>query len=161
VQTVNLNALLSDFVPLIEQSMGEAIRVELVLDPTLKDCRADLGQLKAALFNLALNARDAMVNGGTLIVATKNASQWVAVSFRDTGIGMTEDVKTRIFEPFFTTKDVGEGSGLGLSQALGFVQQVGGHVAVDSKIGLGTTVTLYFPQLQHASLTQNGPVGYG
>ena len=104
VQTVNLNALLSDFVPLIEQSMGGAIRVELMLDPTLQVCRVDLGELKAALLNLALNARDAMVDGGTLTVATKNASQWVAVSFRDTGSGMTEDVKARIFEPFFTTK---------------------------------------------------------
>ena len=72
---------------------------------------------------------------------------WVAVAVQDMGSGMTDEVKARIFEPFFTTKGVGEGSGLGLCQVLGFVRQVGGHVAVDSVLEHGTTVTLYFPQI--------------
>jgi signal transduction histidine kinase len=165
VQTVNLNALLGDFLPLIRQSVGEATRVEVALDPALLDCRADPGQLEAALLNLAVNARDAMPKGGILTISTRNiqlaepdladntesvAKSWIAIAFRDTGGGMTDEVKARIFEPFFTTKGVGEGSGLGLSQLYGFVQQVGGRVTVDSKPGHGTTVTLYLPPAESA-----------
>jgi two-component system, NtrC family, sensor kinase len=168
---VNLNALLGDFLPLIRQSVGEATRVEVALDPALQDCRVDPGQLEAALLNLAVNARDAMPEGGTLTISTRNiqfvesdladnadladntesvAKSWITIAFRDTGGGMTDEVKARIFEPFFTTKGVDEGSGLGLSQLYGFVQQVGGRVIVDSKPGYGTTVTLYLPRAASA-----------
>jgi signal transduction histidine kinase len=159
METMNLNTLLSNYVSVIRQSVGEAVQVDLVLDTALHDCRVDLRQLEAALLNLAVNARDAMPKGGTLTISTRNtqfgeadfagnsesvAGPGVAVAVRDTGSGMTDEVKARMFEPFFTTKRIGEGSGLGLSQVLGFVRQVGGQVTVDSALGHGTTVTLYF-----------------
>jgi signal transduction histidine kinase len=162
VRTLNLNPVIRDLLPLAEQAVGKEIRIELVLNPALQECRADLDQLESALLNLAVNARDAMPKGGTLTILTRNtqravsdigdsnepiAGPWVAVAVQDMGSGMTEEVKARIFEPFFTTKGVGEGSGLGLCQVLGFVRQVGGHVAVDSVLEHGTTVTLYFPQI--------------
>jgi signal transduction histidine kinase len=163
VRILNLNEVIRDLHPLAEQAVGKEIRIELVLDSALQDCRADLDQLESALLNLAVNARDAMPKGGVLTILTGNtqvavsdiadsiepiAGRWVAVAVRDTGGGMRDEVKARIFEPFFTTKGVGEGSGLGLCQVLGFVRQVGGHVAVDSMLEHGTTVTLYFPQIE-------------
>lgn len=162
LQAVNLNELLNDFLPLLRQGAGELVQVELALDPALRDCRADTGQLEATFLNLALNAKDAMPTGGSLSISTRNVGSdsagvsdgpqpasvpCVAVALRDTGAGMTDDVKAKAFEPFFTTKGVGEGSGLGLSQVLGYVRQVGGHVTLDTELGLGTTVTLYFPQV--------------
>jgi two-component system, NtrC family, sensor kinase len=161
VQFTVLNVQLSNFFPRIKQSVGEAIRVELMLDPAQADCHVDISQLEAALLHLAMNAKDAMPEGGALII-TRNTlaaedqsgtnpgsavGPWVAVTFQDTGSGMTAEVRERIFEPFFTTKGVGAGSGLGLSQVLGFIRQVGGRVTVDSKLGCGTTVTLYFVQV--------------
>jgi signal transduction histidine kinase len=163
IQTVNLNDLLRELFPLLEQSVGGSIRIASAFDPALQDCRTDPGQLETALLNLALNAKDAMPKGGTLSISTRNfrsaeagladnigsvARSWVAIAMRDTGGGMSDEVKAHVFEPFFTTKEVGEGSGLGLSQVLGFVQQVGGRVTVDSEPGHGTTVTLHFPPVE-------------
>src|SRR5437764_2377757 len=132
----------------------------MIFAPRLLAANIDSAQFETALLNLVINARDAMPNGGTLRISTgletiaaaeaKRMSDiapgdYVAVSVADTGEGMPPDVLSRAFEPFFTTKEVGKGSGLGLSQVYGFVTQSGGHVAIDSTPGAGTTVTLYLP----------------
>ena len=105
--------------------------------------------METALLNLAVNARDAMPEGGRLTIATRREAGptplgYVAVEVSDTGVGMDETVRKRVFEPFFTTKDVGKGTGLGLSMVYGFVTQSGGHVGLQTAEGKGTTVTLYF-----------------
>ena len=129
-EIVNLNTKLHNFLPAIRHSLGTVIQVELTLDPTVQYCSADPAQLEIALLNLASNARDAMPNGGTLSIATRNAhldatdlgdntealvGAFIAVAIRDTGSGMTDEVTASAFEPFFTTKEIGAGSGLGLN----------------------------------------------
>jgi CheY-like chemotaxis protein len=113
----------------------------------------DPTQLQIALINLAVNARDAMPNGGSFRVKTENTvlrhsqmREAVAISLTDTGMGIPEDTLSHVFEPFFTTKDVGEGTGLGLAQVYGFAKQSGGTVDIRSEVGRGTTVTLYLPK---------------
>jgi CheY-like chemotaxis protein len=122
---------------------------------------ADPVQLEAAILNLALNSRDAMPDGGRLTIETSNAfldeqyarrhpdvaaGQYVQIAVTDTGTGMSPEVADKVFEPFFTTKTAGQGTGLGLSQVYGFMKQSGGHVAIDSKPGEGTTIKLYLPR---------------
>ncbi len=158
--TVDANALLRDFLPLLRRALDESVSVELALDQKLPTCNADAAQLEAALLNLAINARDAMPRGGKLRVVTRRAwlqeqalagnpeaqpGPYVAIEVRDTGEGMTPEVRERAFEPFFTTKAAGQGTGLGLSQVFGFVRQIGGHVAIQSAPRRGTTITLYLP----------------
>ncbi|MBR0673694.1 response regulator [Roseomonas soli] len=158
--SVDANALLRDFLPLLRRALDESITVELALDQKLPTCSADAAQLEAALLNLAINARDAMPRGGKLRIVTRRAwlqeqalagnadaqpGPYVAIEVRDTGQGMVPEVRERAFEPFFTTKDPGQGTGLGLSQVFGFVRQIGGHVAIQSAPGRGTTVSLYLP----------------
>jgi len=158
--TLDANALLRDFLPLLRRALDETMKVEISLDPKLPTCRADAVQLEAALLNLAVNARDAMPRGGTLRIVTRRAwlqeqalagnaeaepGPYVAIELRDTGEGMSAEVRERAFEPFFTTKARGQGTGLGLSQVFGFVRQIGGHVAIQSAERRGTTVTLYLP----------------
>lgn len=158
--TVDANALVQDFRPLLRRALDESIILEFALDQKLPPCRADAAQLEAALLNLAINARDAMPRGGKLRIVTRRAwlqeqalagnpdaqpGPYVAVEVRDTGEGMSPEVRERAFEPFFTTKKAGEGTGLGLSQVFGFMRQIGGHVAIQSTPGRGTTVTLYLP----------------
>jgi CheY-like chemotaxis protein len=121
-------------------------------------CYVDPAQLQTALLNLALNGRDAMPKTGMLQIELRNvnldedtmaeipAGSYVRISVRDTGYGMAPDVLARAFEPFFTTKPVGKGTGLGLSMVYGFVRQSGGHVAIESTVGVGTTVSLYLPR---------------
>jgi len=119
----------------------------------------DSTQLELVILNLAINSRDAMPHGGRLTVATKNIGmsdrprpaglaprEYVAISVSDTGAGMTQEVAAKAFEPFFTTKPVGQGTGLGLSQVLGFAQQSGGEVRIDSRVGAGTTITIFLPR---------------
>jgi signal transduction histidine kinase len=157
---LDMNALIAEFLPVIRQSIGDTIDVELDLVPGLPLCTADSAQLEAALLNVAINARDAMEHGGTLIIATRNAGLhqedlgdvpetvaggFIAVAMTDTGSGMAPEVASKAFAPFFTTKGVGKGSGLGLSQVLGFVRQLGGHLTLESKPGRGSTVTLFLP----------------
>jgi two-component system, NtrC family, sensor kinase len=159
--TLDVNGLISNFLPVIQQSVGETIRLELRLQPDLRPCRADAAHLEAALLNVAINARDAMQNGGTLTIATRDAQlgraeladtpevvpgTFVAVSVTDTGTGMPQEVQAKAFEPYFTTKEVGKGSGLGLSQVLGFVRQLGGNVTIESAVGRGSVVTLFLPR---------------
>jgi signal transduction histidine kinase/CheY-like chemotaxis protein len=157
---LDANELVQGFAPLIRGALGGAVDLALRLQPDLPPCRADAAQLEAALLNLAINARDAMPQGGHCTLSTRlvqlgpeelagNAEArpgaYVAVSLHDTGTGMSPEVRDRAFEPFFTTKPVGSGTGLGLSQVFGFTRQLGGHVALESEPDEGTTVTLFLP----------------
>ncbi len=159
-QTLNPNRLLIDFETLAQRAAGGAVRLELDLDPAVDPIRIDPAQFEAAVLNLVVNARDAMPDGGVIRIATRNvhrATEEVAdsgvapgpftvVSVGDTGSGIDEATLARVFEPFFTTKEVGKGSGLGLAQVYGFVRSAGGDVAIDSTVGVGTTVSLYIPR---------------
>jgi len=154
-----------DMSELIGRTLGETISIETVRGAGLWRAHIDAGQLETALVNLAVNARDAMPGGGKLTIETANAyldrtyasgpeavtpGQYVMVAVTDTGSGMTAEVLDQVFEPFFTTKPVGLGTGLGLSQVHGFVKQSGGHVAIYSEPGHGTTVKLYLPRSTEA-----------
>ncbi|HZE45484.1 MAG TPA: ATP-binding protein, partial [Xanthobacteraceae bacterium] len=163
VKSVDINRLVQGMSDLLRRSIGEAIMIETVLAGGLWKAAIDPNQLENAILNLAVNARDAMPEGGRLTIETANChldehyveqagaeiapGQYVMVAVSDSGKGMTEDVIVRAFEPFFTTKPVGAGTGLGLSQAYGFAKQSGGHIRIYSEIGEGTTVKLYFPRL--------------
>jgi signal transduction histidine kinase len=160
-QSIDANKLVAGISDLIQRTIGEAIRSETVLAGGLWRALADPNQLEAALLNLAVNARDAMPHGGKLTVETANCyldeayarshdevtpGQYVLISVTDSGEGMAREVLERAFDPFFTTKDVGQGTGLGLSQVYGFVKQSNGHVKIYSESGQGTTVKLYLPR---------------
>ncbi len=143
----------------LRRTLGEAVSLETVLAGGLWRCFADPHQLENAVLNLALNARDAMPNGGKLTIETANCyldqayvaplqepvepGQYVMIAVTDTGTGMDRQTRERAFDPFFTTKGVGKGTGLGLSQVYGFVRQTGGHVRIYSEVGEGTTVKIY------------------
>jgi nitrogen-specific signal transduction histidine kinase/CheY-like chemotaxis protein len=160
-EPVDVNRLVAGMSELVRRTIGEGIRLETVLAGGLWRGHADPGQLENAVLNLAVNARDAMPDGGRLTVETANchldeayaaahegvpAGQYVLVAVSDTGSGMAPDVMARAFEPFYTTKGVGKGTGLGLSQVYGFVKQTGGHVKIYSEPGEGTTVKVYLPR---------------
>ena len=159
-QTV-LNDLVSATSRLLRRTLGEHIQIQAVVDPSLWSTNIDRAQVEAALVNLCVNARDAMPEGGRLVIETKNVTldkdyaarqeevspgDYVLLSVTDTGAGMSPETLKRVFEPFFTTKEIGKGTGLGLSMIYGFVRQSKGHVAIDSALGHGTTVKLYFPR---------------
>jgi len=141
--------------PMLRRIIGEHIVLQIHTAPSLARVRADRGQLEQVLLNLAVNARDAMPDGGVLTIGTSNIRiaaldrralpRSVSLVVRDTGVGMSDEVKDRIFEPFFTTKDVGKGTGLGLSMVYGIVQQSGGKIVVDSVVGKGTAFTITLP----------------
>jgi signal transduction histidine kinase/HAMP domain-containing protein len=155
---VSTSRLISEFLGLIRQAMGGECEVRLQIDAGLWQCHVDPVLLETALLNLTLNARDAMPNGGIFEIEARNVvldgaevngampGAYLKLSFTDTGCGMSPEVRDQIFEPFFTTKDVGKGTGLGLSMVYGFVRQSGGHVAVESARGVGTTIVLYLPK---------------
>jgi PAS domain S-box-containing protein len=153
---VSANQLISEFQELIRQAVGGSCEVKLRTDDRLWLCHVDPPLLETALLNLALNGRDAMPDGGVLEIETRNVvldegavagpGSYVRLSVTDSGCGMPPEVRDRVFEPFFTTKEVGKGTGLGLSMVYGFVRQSGGHVAVESAPGVGTTVALYLPK---------------
>jgi PAS domain S-box-containing protein len=160
-RSIAVNKLVAGMSELLKRLIGEAITIETVLAGGLWRTFADVNQLENALINLAVNARDAMPEGGKLTIETANCyldesytamhgdlreGQYVGVFVTDTGIGMPEDVAAKAFEPFFTTKGVGHGTGLGLSQVYGFLKQSGGHVKIYSEVGHGTTVKLYLPR---------------
>jgi PAS domain S-box-containing protein len=157
VEYLPLNTLVRDMQELLERSVGAAVRLDLDLAPDVWPVMADANQVQTALLNLAINARDAMPNGGTLRIASGNvfveheeadlnAGGYASLTVQDNGTGMSSDVQARLFEPFFTTKELGKGTGLGLAQVYGFVRQSGGTVRVLSAVGLGTTITILLPR---------------
>jgi signal transduction histidine kinase len=154
---------------LLGSTLGRSIRIQTDLVQDLWPAMVDPGQVEAAIINLAINARDAMPDGGVLTISTRNVTQdvggplaageYVAVRVSDTGTGMSPEVAARVFEPFFTTKGPGRGSGLGLSQVHGLAAQSGGDVRVDSRVGEGTTVTLLLPRAAAMPATRSDPAG--
>ena len=160
LQPLEINALVQSMSELVERALPEQVKLELTLAPDLPTALADANQLENAILNLALNARDAMREGGSLTIATQRtdvlaheidtapdlpAGEFLIVSVTDTGTGIPPDVLDKVFDPFFTTKPVGEGTGLGLSMVYGFAQQSGGAVTIESEQGRGTCVKLYLP----------------
>jgi signal transduction histidine kinase len=158
---VEMNALVISMDELLQRSINESIRLDMQLDQQLWVAEADPNQLESALLNLVINARDAMPNGGRLVVSTSNrhldedyaqsqsnldAGDYVVLSVTDTGCGMAQSIVNRAFDPFFTTKPIGQGTGLGLSMIYGFSKQSGGHVVIHSVVGEGTTVSLFLPR---------------
>jgi CheY-like chemotaxis protein len=169
---VDLNLLVSGMSELLHRTLGETIAFDAVPASGLWQVETDANEMESAILNLAVNARDAMENGGRLTIETANTDidngdlaghadlapgQYVTLSVSDTGIGMDAQTLRQAFEPFFTTKPVGKGTGLGLSQVYGFVKQSGGHVRIDSEVGVGTTVRIVLPRLPAAeSITGAG-----
>ncbi|MCG8509549.1 MAG: response regulator, partial [Rhodospirillales bacterium] len=163
---VEPNELIGGWVRILTRTLGEDVAIETRLADSLPPILVDPGGLESALLNLALNARAAMANGGTLTISTAEiergktihadgrslpAGKYVEIAIADTGCGIPDEILERVFEPFFTTKEVGEGSGLGLSMVYGFVRQSRGDVGMTSKPGSGTTVRMVFPAAEPGS----------
>ena len=161
-RVLDMNAVVRESEQILRRLIGENIVMDVALDPTPWQVRADQGQLAQVLMNLVVNARDALPHGGHVRIETAHrvvesaearahrglkAGEYMTLRVRDSGVGMDEDTKARIFEPFFTTKPPGQGTGLGLSTAYGIVKQSGGYIAVDSVPGEGTTFTVYLPRV--------------
>jgi signal transduction histidine kinase len=159
--SASIASVLAETADLLRRTLGEAILVETVAGAGLWRARIDVPQLESVLVNLGINARDAMPEGGRLTLEASNTyldavyaeheddvtpGQYVMIAVTDTGVGMTPEVMAQVFEPFFTTKPVGQGTGLGLSQAHGFIKQSGGHIRLHSEVDRGTTVKLYLPR---------------
>ncbi|MGH6970452.1 MAG: PAS domain S-box protein, partial [Caulobacteraceae bacterium] len=146
---LDVNALVVSMQDLLSRTLGEQVTLTVALAADLWPAHTDENQLESAILNLAINARDAMPDGGELAIETTNVdapSPYVAVRVRDTGEGMTPDVLERVYEPFYTTKPLGQGTGLGLSMVYGFMRQTGGEVRIDSEAGAGTVVELCLPR---------------
>ena len=163
VKAVDINRLVQSMSELLRRTIGETVTVETVLAGGLWKVAVDVNQLENAILNLAVNARDAMPNGGRLTIETSNSylddayvaahsdgfapGQYVMLAITDSGAGMSREVRERAFEPFFTTKPAGMGTGLGLSMVYGFIKQSSGHVKIYSEPGEGTSIKLYFPRI--------------
>jgi signal transduction histidine kinase/CheY-like chemotaxis protein len=160
-RSLDINSLMSEMSELLKRSLGETIQLELSLAADLWRTFADGPQLESAVINLCVNSRDAMPNGGNLLVQTMNSvldgdyvavnsdvrsGPYVCIAVTDTGSGMSPEVLARAFDPFYTTKATGQGTGLGLSQVYGFVKQSGGHLHMVSVLGRGTTIRIYLPR---------------
>jgi PAS domain S-box-containing protein len=171
-EPVDFNEMISGMAPMLRRTLGEQVQIALRVSDGLPQDMADPAQLETALLNLAVNARDAMADGGTLTIETGTAlfdshrvqmegdvapGRYVLLAVSDTGSGMPPEVVARAFEPFFTTKETGKGSGLGLAMVYGFVKQSGGHVKIYSEPGLGTTVKLFLPQIEGAAVEEAPP----
>ncbi len=175
-EPIDLNAIVTAMGDLLFRTIGATVRIETVLERHLWVGTADPSQIESVILNLAVNARDAMPDGGRLTITTANvpsddpnkptelqAADYICVSVSDTGMGMTEEVLGKAFEPFFTTKPVGSGTGLGLSQVYGIAKQTGGTVSIDTHVGKGTTVSVYLPRTtavpaaRAADNSQNAP----
>jgi CheY-like chemotaxis protein len=157
---LDLGGIIHDLGEMMPILLGEHIVVSIKSDPSVWPVRADRAQIEQVIVNLIVNARDAMPDGGKLTLSVRNVTtqaddlshpelgsgSFVMISVRDTGHGMDEDTRARVFDPFFTTKPVGQGSGLGLSTAYGFIKQSGGYIQVESAPSQGTTVEVYLPR---------------
>ena len=167
---IDINKVISDLLEFIGKIVADHIELVFVPDPTLKAIHADASQIEQVLLNLCINARDAMPGGGKLVIETCNATldkafclrhpqltpgEYVQLVVTDTGTGMDKKVQEHIFEPFFTTKELGKGTGLGLAMVHGVVGQHNGMVEVSSKVGKGTTFTLYFPVVDAAPVSSS------
>lgn len=164
-EVINLNEQVRGMTELLRRTLGETIELRTYFAPDLWLARVDAGEVEAAVINLAINARDAMPDGGKLTIRTDNAvleegevgfegpltsGEYVRISVSDNGTGMTKEILSRVFEPFFTTKAPGRGTGLGLSTIYGFVKQSQGNITIYSEPGVGTTVNLYLPRSKEA-----------
>ena len=162
-KVLDVNTVVSDIERMLRRLIGEHIELKTRKAPDIWKVKADPGQIEQAILNLVLNARDAMPRGGTLAIETSNEKldeafsrshvptqpgSYVLVAVRDTGIGISDEVKARLFEPFFTTKERGKGTGLGLSTTYGIVKQSGGYLWCDSEIGRGTTFRVFLPRVE-------------
>jgi PAS domain S-box-containing protein len=159
-KSIDVNQLVVSLEDLLRRTIGETIDLRIAASDDLWSTLCDPNQLESALLNLAINARDAMPDGGRLTIATTNArldsiaagtpalspGDYVCITVADTGVGMSAEVAGRAFDPFFTTKPIGQGTGLGLSMIYGFARQSNGHVTIESKIGRGTSIRLYLPR---------------
>jgi len=175
MEVVNVTDALSDMVVTLKQTLGERAKLKIVHGRNLPRIRADKSQIDTILMNLCVNARDAMAEQGGGQITVKSSTvmkvdikdpsvqlalqsiksdQLVLIEVSDSGTGMSDEIKAKIFEPFFTTKEQGKGTGLGLATVYGIVQQSGGHLAVDSQLGVGTTFKIYLPAVNPAEITE-------
>lgn len=168
---LNLNRTLAGLEELLRRTLGGNVSVRLDLEPCLWQALTDPTQTEMIILNLAINARDAMPDGGQLTLSTRNGrvearpqrpedpdpGEYVVLSIGDTGCGMSEEVLAKVFEPFFTTKDIGKGSGLGLAQVFGFAKQSGGGVHIDTVPGRGTQVAVYLPAVKDQAVNEPLP----
>jgi len=179
ITVLDLNATILSVAPMVRQLIGERLQLDLRLDPDAGLIRADPGQIDQIVVNLIVNARDAMPDGGTVVIRTGVAraddddligldprAAFAFLEVTDTGIGMDEATRAHMFEPFFTTKDIGKGTGLGLATTHGIVERAGGRIRVRSDVGMGSVFKLYFPAVtaaieQLAPVVQVVPVGAG
>jgi two-component system, cell cycle sensor histidine kinase and response regulator CckA len=163
---MNLNDLVADMQKMLPRLIGEDITVTIAPEPELKSVRADRNQIEQVIMNMAVNARDAMPEGGSLEIATKNVrldeaytrlhpgarvGNYVCLVVTDTGTGMNPETLAHIFEPFFTTKEMGKGTGLGLATVYGIVKQSGGYLWVDSEVGRGSSFQVYLPRIEEVA----------
>ncbi len=172
-QVQDITDILTEVSHLLRRLIGVNIELKLVHGNDLGFVKVDGGQMEQVLVNMAVNARDAMTDGGALTITTRSmhnsypmsfgedvmpVGDWVAIDIIDTGTGIPPDILKRIFEPFFTTKDVGKGTGLGLATVYGIVRQTGGYLGVDSTVGQGTTFSIYLPRVSEDEAKDNAPV---
>ena len=165
-RVLHLDTVIAEMDKMLRRLLGEHINLVTVPHDPIGNVKADLGQIEQVLLNLSVNARDAMPEGGTLTIESANVTldesyahlrdevlpgEYVVLAISDTGCGMTDEVKARLFEPFFTTKELGKGTGLGLATCHGIVKQSGGHIAVYSEVGKGTTFKVYLPRVNEVA----------
>jgi PAS domain S-box-containing protein len=169
-RVLNINSVINDSLKMLRRLIGEDIELLTSLSPEAKRIKADPGQIEQVIMNLAINARDAMPQGGRLTIETRNVyldegfarkhsgarlGRYVMLAISDTGCGMNQETRLRVFEPFFTTKDVGKGTGLGLSTVYGIVKQSGGHIQVESQVGAGAVFRIYLPMVDQEAEEQS------
>jgi nitrogen-specific signal transduction histidine kinase/CheY-like chemotaxis protein len=167
LRPVSVNDVVADIEKILRRLIGDDVELATTLDPAVSLISSDPGQMEQVLINLAVNARDAMPDGGRLHISTGEVTVpdddgsdgidvepgvYVAIAVRDTGTGMTRDVQQHVFEPFFTTKEPGKGTGLGLPTVYGIAKQAGGTVVIESEPGEGTAVTVYFPRMDDSAV---------
>jgi two-component system cell cycle sensor histidine kinase/response regulator CckA len=167
-EILDLNKILIEMTETLQHLMGKEVEVQIIPNPELKAVKIDPGQMEQVLLNMAINAADAMPNGGKFLLETSNVTldeayvcpfaglksgDYVMLAISDTGFGMSEEVKARVFEPFFSTKGVGEGTGLGLSACYGILRQSHGHINVYSELARGSTFKIYLPQVEQPAKT--------